>query len=140
MLGVVGVDGGGPVAAGDSTEANRVGRSSPASYARGSGSVDGEDVVVMAWRGLRARVAGASHWLRRLGVMVMAWRGLRARIAGAWRWLTGSGWDSKDVAELYGEQTNRGYGAGLGDVVNRQESNPARPQRAEHHKRPDADT
>jgi hypothetical protein len=118
----------------------RVGRSEPASYAHGSGTSKGEDVVVMAWRGLKARVAGASRWLRRLGVVVMVWRGLWARIAGAWRWLTGSGWDSKDVAELYGEQTNRGYGAGLGDVVNRRTSNPVRPQRAERQKRPDADT
>jgi hypothetical protein len=35
--------------------------------------------------------------------------------------MRGSGWDSDDVEELYGKQTNRGYGAGIGDMVNRQE-------------------
>jgi hypothetical protein len=73
-------------------------------------------------------------------VVALAGLGLGAGIARGWRWLTGSGWDSKEVAELYGEQTNRGYGAGLGDVVNRRVSNPVRPQRAERQERPDADT
>ena len=51
----------------------------------------------------------------------MAWRRVWARVAAGWRWMRGSGWDSDDVEELYGKQTNRGYGAGIGDMVNRQE-------------------
>ena len=39
-------------------------------YARGSEPVNGEQVVIMAWRGLRARVAGALRRLRRLGLIV----------------------------------------------------------------------
>ncbi|HEX2399393.1 MAG TPA: hypothetical protein VHJ79_05290 [Mycobacterium sp.] len=39
-------------------------------------------------------------------------RPLRPRIAAGWRWLTGPGWDSKQVEELYGKLTNRGYGVG----------------------------
>jgi hypothetical protein len=92
---------------------------------------------MMAGRGLRARMAGAPRGLR-LGVVALAGLGLGAGIARGWRWLTGSGWDSKDVAELYGEQTNRGYGAGLSDVVSRREANPARPQRTEHQQGPGA--
>jgi hypothetical protein len=107
-------------------------------YARGSEPVNGEQVVIMAWRGLRAQVAGALRWLRRLGLIVTAFRRLWTGIARGWRWLTGSGWDRNDVAELYGRQANRGYGAGLGDVLSRRESDPARPQRAERHKRPGA--
>jgi hypothetical protein len=91
----------------------------------------------MAGRGLRARISGAPRGLR-LGVVALAGLGLWAGIARGWRWLTGSGWDSEDVAELYGEQTSRGYGAGLSDVVSRREANPARPQRAEGQQRPGA--
>jgi hypothetical protein len=88
----------------------------PASYARGLQPVEGKDVVVMAGRGL---------W---------------PRIAAGWRWLTGPGWDSKQVDELYGKLTNRGYGGGLVDVVARQESSPVRPQRAAPPERPDAES
>jgi hypothetical protein len=114
----------------------------PASYARGLGPVEGKDVVVMAWRGRRTRGAGGRRWPRRLGValmVVMVGRGLWPRIAAGWRWLTGPGWDSRDVEEVYGKQTNRGYGAGLADVVSRRESSPVRPQRAAPPERPDAD-
>jgi hypothetical protein len=103
------------------------------------GPAKDEDVVVMAGRGVWARIAGAPRGLR-FGVVVMAGLGLGAGIARGWRWLTGSGWDSKEVADLYGEQTNRGYGAGLSDVVSRREANPARPQRAEGQQRPGAGT
>jgi hypothetical protein len=72
-------------------------------------------------------------------VVVMAWRGLWPRIVAGWRWLTGPGWDSKQVEELYGKLTNRGYGGGLVDVVARQESSPVRPQRAAPPERPDAE-
>jgi hypothetical protein len=53
--------------------------------------------------------------------------------------LTGPGWDSKQVEDLYGRQANRGYGAGLADVVGRRESSPIRPQRAAPAQRPDAE-
>jgi hypothetical protein len=65
------------------------------------------------------------------------WRGLGARIVAGWRWVRGSGWDSNDVEELYGKQTNRGYAAGLGDVMTHRESNPARPQRTQPQQPPD---
>jgi hypothetical protein len=87
----------------------------------------------MAWGGRRAKGAGGWRWRRGLGValmLVMVGRGLWPRIAAGWRWLTGPGWDSKQVEELYGKQTNRGYGGGLVDVVSRRESSPIRPQRA----------
>ena len=51
----------------------------------------------------------------------MPWRRVWARVAAGWHWMRGSGWDSDEVEELYGKQTNRGYGAGIGDMVNRQE-------------------
>jgi hypothetical protein len=120
----------------------RVGGFLPASYARGLQPVEGKDVVVMAWRGRRARGAGGWRWLGRLGValmVVMVGRGQWPRIAAGWRWLTGPGWDSKQVEELYGKLTNRGYGGGLVDVVARQESSPVRPQRAAPPERPDAE-
>jgi hypothetical protein len=104
--------------------------------------VEGKDVVVMAWRGRRARGAGGRRWLRGLGVVlmvVMVGRGLWPRIAAGWRWLTGWGWDSKQVEELYGKKTNRGYGGGLVDVVGHRESSPVRPQRAAPPERPDAE-
>jgi hypothetical protein len=78
----------------------------------------------------------------RLGVALMAvmvGRGLWPRIVAGWRWLTGPGWDSKQVEELYGKLTNRGYGGGLVDVVARQESSPVRPQRVAPPERPDAE-
>jgi hypothetical protein len=90
----------------------------------------------MAWRRLRARAAGALRPLRRLAAVAAVWRLPLAWLARGWRWLTGSGWDREDVAELYGEQTTRGYGAGLGDVIGHRESDPVRPQRV---KRPDDD-
>jgi hypothetical protein len=90
----------------------------------------------MAGRSVRARIAGAPRGLR-LGVVALAGLGLWAGIARGWRWLTGSGWDSKDVEELYGRQTTRGYAAGLGDVVNRRESKPVRPQRTQHQEPPE---
>ena len=96
----------------------------------------------MAWRGRRARSAGGWRWLRGLGValmVVMVGRGLWPRIAAGWRWLTGTGWDSKQVEELYGKLTNRGYGGGLVDVVARQESSPVHPQRAAPPEPPDAE-
>jgi hypothetical protein len=96
----------------------------------------------MGWRDRRARSAGGWRWLGRLGVaftVVMVGRGLWPRIAAGWRWLTGPGWDSKQVEELYGKLTNRGYGGGLVDVVARQESSPVRPQRAVPPERPDAE-
>jgi hypothetical protein len=96
----------------------------------------------MAWRGRRARSAGGWRWLRGLGValmVVMVGRGLWPRITAGWRWLTGTGWDSKQVEELYGKLANRGYGGGLVDVVARRESNPVRPQRAAPPERPDAE-
>src|SRR5512132_4329601 len=89
---------------GPRTAAKRVGRLLPASYAHGLGPAKDEEVVVMAGRGLRARIAGAPRGLR-LGVVALAGLGLGAGIARGWRWLTGSGWDREDVAELYGEQT-----------------------------------
>ena len=92
----------------------------------------------MAGRGVWARIAGAPRGVR-LGAVVVAGLGLGAGIARGWRWLTGSGWDSKDVEELYGRQTTRGYAAGLSDVVSGREANPARPQRTEHQQRPGAD-
>jgi len=82
----------------------------------------------MAGRGVRARIAGVPRGLR-LGVVALAGLGLWAGIARGWRWLTGSGWDRKDVEELYGEQSSRGYAAGLGDVMTHREKNPVRPQR-----------
>jgi hypothetical protein len=120
----------------------RVGRFLPASYARGSGPTQGKDVVVMVWRGRRTRGAGGWRWLGWLGVaatVVMVGRGQWPRIAAGWRWLTGPGWDSKQVEELYGKQTNRGYGGGLADVVGRRESSPLRPQRAAPVAPPDAE-
>jgi hypothetical protein len=96
----------------------------------------------MAWRGRRTRVAGGWRWMGRLGValmVVMVGRGLWPRIAAGWRWLTGPGWDSKQVEELYGKQTNRGYGGGLVDVVARRESSPLRLQRVAPPERPDAE-
>ena len=96
----------------------------------------------MAWRGRRARGPGGWRWLRWLGValtVAMVGRGLWPRIPAGWRWLTGPGWDSKQVEELYGRQTDRGYGAGLADVVGRRESSPLRPQRAAPAERPDAE-
>jgi hypothetical protein len=62
--------------------------------------------------------------------VVVVGRGQWPRIAAGWRWLTGPGWDSKQVEELYGKQTDRGYGGGLADVVGHRESSPLRPQRA----------
>ena len=64
----------------------------------------------------------------------MPWRRLWARVAARWHWMRGSGWDSDDVEELYGKQTNRGYGAGIGDMVNRQEDRD-RMRRAERRER-----
>jgi hypothetical protein len=96
----------------------------------------------MAWGGRRAKGAGGWRWRRGLGValmVVMVGRGLWPRIAAGWRWLTGPGWDSKQVEELYGKQTNRGYGGGLVDVVSRRESSPIRPQRAVPPEPPDAE-
>ena len=104
--------------------------------------MQGKDVVVMAGGRRRARGASGWWWLGGLGVavtVVMVGRGLWPRIAAGWRWLTGPGWDSKQVEELYGKQTNRGYGGGLADVVGRRESSPLRPQRAAPPERPDAD-
>jgi hypothetical protein len=89
-------------------------------------------VVVMAWPGRRTKDAGGWRWLAWLGVaatVVTVGRGQWPRIVAGWRWLTGPGWDSKQVEELYGKQTNRGNGAGLADVVGRRESSPLRPQR-----------
>jgi hypothetical protein len=97
----------------------------------------------MAGRGRRVRSAGGWRWARWLSLaitVVMVGRGLWPRIAAGWRWLTGPGWDSRQVEELYGKQTNRGYGAGLIDVVGHRESSPVRPQRAAPRERPDADT
>jgi hypothetical protein len=96
-------------------------------------------VVVMAWRGRRARGAGGWRWLGVALMVVMVGRGLWPRIAAGWRWLTGPGWDSKQVEELYGKLTNRGYGAGLVDVVAHRESSPIRPQRAAPPEPPDAE-
>ena len=96
----------------------------------------------MAWRGGRTKGAGGWRWLSGLGValmLVMVGRGQWPRIVAGWRWLTGPGWDSKQVEELYGKQTNRGYGGGLADVVGRRESSPLRTQRAAPPERPDAD-
>jgi hypothetical protein len=90
----------------------------------------------MAGRGLRARIAGTPRGVR-LGVVALAGLGLWAGIARGWRWMTGSGWDRKDVEELYGRQTTRGYAAGLGDVVSRRQSNPVRPQRTQQQEPPD---
>ena len=48
--------------------------------------------------------------------------GLWGKATRAWRWMrNGSTWDDQDVEKLYGKQTNRGYGSGIGDMVNRQE-------------------
>jgi hypothetical protein len=91
----------------------------------------------MAWRGRRARGAGGWRWLGLAFMVVMVGRGLWSRIAAGWRWLTGPGWDSKQVEELYGKLTNRGYGAGLVDVVAHRESSPVRPQRAAPPEPPD---
>ena len=93
----------------------------------------------MAWRGRRSKGPGGAG-----GTLVghggrMVGRGLWPRIAAGWRWLTGPGWDSKQIEDLYGRQANRGYGAGLADVVGRRESSPIRPQRAAPAKRPDAE-
>jgi hypothetical protein len=67
-------------------------------------------------------------------MVVMVGRGLWPRIAAGWRWLTGPGWDSKQVEELYGKLTNRGYGGGLVDVLVL-----SPPQRAPPPPRPDAE-
>ncbi len=64
----------------------------------------------------------------------MPWRRLWVRVAAGWHWLRGSGWDSDAVEELYGRQTNHGYGAGIGDVVNRQ-ADWTRMRRAERRER-----
>jgi hypothetical protein len=49
-------------------------------------------------------------------------RGLWGRVARGWRWLrSGPTWDDQDVEQLYGKQASRGYGAGIGEMVNRQE-------------------
>jgi hypothetical protein len=96
----------------------------------------------MAWRGRRAWGAGGWRWLAGLGgalMVVMVGRGLWPRIAAGWRWLTGPGWDSKQVEELYGKLTNRGYGGGVVVVVARLVSNRVRPQRAAPPERPDAE-
>src|SRR5918995_1083028 len=66
----------------------------------------------MAWRGRRARGADGWRWLGVALMVVMVGRGLWPRIAAGWRWLTGWGWDNKQVEELYGKKTNRGYGGG----------------------------
>ena len=99
-------------------------------------------MVVVGWRDRRAGGADGRRWLGGLGgalVVVMVGRGLWPRIVAGWRWLTGPGWDSKQVEELYGKLTNRGYGGGLVDVVARQEWSPVRPQRAAPPERPDAE-
>ena len=96
----------------------------------------------MAWRGRRANDGAGWRWLRWVGVaatVVVVGRGLWPRIAAGWRWVTGSGWDSKQLEELYGKQTDRGYGGGLADVVGRRESSPLRPQRAAPPEPPDAE-
>lgn len=64
----------------------------------------------------------------------MPWHRLRLWMAARWHWLRGSGWDTDAVEELYGKQTNRGYGAGIGDMVNRQEDQD-RMRRAERRER-----
>jgi hypothetical protein len=84
-------------------------------------------------------VQGGLRWVGLVATVVMVGRGLWPRIAAGWRWLTGPGWDSKQVEELYGKQTNRGYGGGLVDVVSRRESSPVRPQRTAPAERPDAE-
>ena len=96
----------------------------------------------MVWRGRRGGGARGVRWLRWVGVavaVVMVGRGLWPRIAAGWRWLTGSGWDSRQVEELYGKQTDRGYGGGLVDVLTRRQSSPLRPQRTAPPERPDAE-
>jgi hypothetical protein len=50
----------------------------------------------------------------------MVLRGLWSRVSRAGRWLrNGPTWDGEDVEGLYGKQANRGYGSGIGDMVNR---------------------
>ena len=50
-------------------------------------------------------------------------RGWWSRVARAWQWLrNGPTWDDEDVEKAYGKQANRGYGAGIGEMVNRQEA------------------
>lgn len=96
----------------------------------------------MALGGRRAGDGGGWRWLRWVGVaatVVVVGRGLWPRIAAGWRWVTGPGWDSKQLEELYGKQTDRGYGGGLADVVGRRESSPLRPQRAAPPEPPDAE-
>jgi hypothetical protein len=65
----------------------------------------------------------------------MGSRGVWGNVTRAWRWLrNGPTWDDEDVGKLYGKQANRGYGAGIGDMVNRQEDRD-RTRRAERRAR-----